>query len=89
MSQLQAEQGQRLLQRLQQQMEEETSMKQKLMSNQLQMLTKLQMDAPNQEIDILDILERTKTEIKSKAIDSDQNEEKKMGNVTVMRNFES
>merc|ERR1712106_984409 len=49
-------------------------MKQKLMSNQLQMLTKLQMDAPNQEIDIVDILERTKTEIKSNPID--QNEDK-------------
>lgn len=71
MSRMQAEQGQRLLQRLQQQIEEETSMKQKLMTNQLQMLTKLQMEAPNQEIDIVALFEKTKTNIKSNIVDQD------------------
>jgi len=82
MSRMQAEQGQRLLQRLQQQIEEETSMKQKLMTNQLQMLTKLQMDAPSQEIDIVALFEKTKTNIKSNIVDQD---DKKTGVIKLIQ----
>ena len=46
MSQIQAEQSQKLLQRFQQQMEEEMLMRQQMMSNQLQMMTRIQNEFP-------------------------------------------
>ena len=44
MNQVQAEQGQRLLQQFQQKMEEEMLMRQNIMHNQFQMMNKLQSD---------------------------------------------
>ena len=51
---MQAEQSQQMLQRFQQQMEEEMIMRQKMMSNQMQMLTRLQTDFPNFDLNMLE-----------------------------------
>ena len=55
MTQMQAEQSQQMLQRFQQQMEEEMIMRQKMMSNQMQMLTRLQTDFPNFDLNMFSI----------------------------------
>ena len=46
MSQIQSEQNQKLLQQFQQQMEEEMLLRQNMMQNQFQLMTKLQSDFP-------------------------------------------
>ena len=59
MSQVQAEQSQRMMANFQRQMEEEMMMKQKMMNNQLQMMTKLQADFPAAlDGNILDIMKK-------------------------------
>ena len=60
MTQSQSEQGQRLLQKMQSEMAAETVMRQQLLSNQLQMLTQIQLDAPNTNFDINEVFTKSK-----------------------------
>lgn len=55
LSQQQAEQGQRMLTRLQQQMEEEARSKQNLLINQLQIMTKINTELPGYSLEGGDI----------------------------------
>ena len=74
MTQMQAEQSQQMLQRFQQQMEEEMIMRQKMMSNQMQMLTRLQTDFPNFDLNMLEFSQTNKTKRDISKSEDEENE---------------
>ena len=71
---MQAEQSQQMLQRFQQQMEEEMIMRQKMMSNQMQMLTRLQTDFPNFDLNMLEFSQTNKTKRDISKSEDEENE---------------
>ena len=74
MTQMQAEQSQQMLQRFQQQMEEEMIMRQKMMSNQMQMLTRLQTDFPNFDLNMLEFSQTNKPKRDISKSEDEENE---------------
>ena len=82
MRKLQTEQGKRLLQSLEQQMEEESEFKKGFMTNQMNLISQLQLELPNQNVNIANLYEKSpmannyerdfQTKIKEKVADIEE-----------------